>query len=316
MEDEEALEASENEEQDVQDEQDEDAVYATLQQSGPEETEGGVGHPDSCTPCTFFCFTRRGCNRGVACKFCHQQHQSKLQLRREAWKKQQREKRKMARDSEVLPSRASNMLSATSGIDNGNFRGPPEFVNRQMASSRGELFNAPRYPASVASSLDVHRVDEAWMDAFRGVGVQPPHSAMSAQMPGDSRTVVFTYTPSRVSLTMGQEVVLKPAIFGASATKSLRFCSLGAPLPRGLFLDPVSGIISGVASSSCDQAVYMVEVEMVNGRKAQAGVEIEVVDFTSGGFVIGHINEVDPGRFMLVVYKPDASQSNSGKGFD
>ncbi|CAL1146888.1 unnamed protein product [Cladocopium goreaui] len=39
--------------------------------------------------------------------------------------------------------------------------------------------------------------------------------------------------------------------------------------------------------------------------QAQAGLEIEVVDFSPGGFVMGHISEVAPGRFMLVVYKPE-----------
>ncbi|CAJ1421887.1 unnamed protein product [Effrenium voratum] len=73
------------------------AGYSTLAVEGAKESAGSVGHPDGCTPCTFYCFTRRGCNRGAGCKFCHMTHQSKLQQRREAWKKQQREKRKLMR---------------------------------------------------------------------------------------------------------------------------------------------------------------------------------------------------------------------------
>ena len=42
--------------------------YATLAREGPKESSGSVGHPDGCTPCTFYCFTRRGCNRAAECK--------------------------------------------------------------------------------------------------------------------------------------------------------------------------------------------------------------------------------------------------------
>ncbi|CAE8602246.1 unnamed protein product, partial [Polarella glacialis] len=39
-----------------------------------------------------------------------------------------------------------------------------------------------------------------------------------------------------------------------------------------------------------------------------------VVDFTRGGFVIGHMSEVEPGRFMLVIYVPEDSDEKSPDG--
>lgn len=31
-------------------------------------------HPDECTPCSFYCYSLSGCNKGEACTFCHNEH--------------------------------------------------------------------------------------------------------------------------------------------------------------------------------------------------------------------------------------------------
>jgi len=79
-------------------------VFETLSAVGPQESVGGVGHPLSCTPCTFFCFTKKGCNRGQHCGYCHSSHFSRLQQRREDWKQMQRAKRRMARSHKSIPT--------------------------------------------------------------------------------------------------------------------------------------------------------------------------------------------------------------------
>lgn len=43
---------------------------------------GSVGHPDSCTPCAFYCFSLCGCNRGSQCEYCHMDHPKRLHRRR------------------------------------------------------------------------------------------------------------------------------------------------------------------------------------------------------------------------------------------
>mmetsp|Transcript_66722 Transcript_66722/g.157113 ORF Transcript_66722/g.157113 Transcript_66722/m.157113 type:complete len:284 (-) Transcript_66722:72-923(-) len=241
--------------------------YATLASEGPKESTGSNGHPEQCTPCTFYCFTRRGCNRGADCKFCHMTHQSKLQQRREAWKKQQREKRKLMRgfahkdETPVLV---------------------PEVSQRPGGKGR--------------------KVGVAEGQAKPATGVQGASSI---------RSVVFTYTPSRVTLTMGQQTQLRPALFGPAATR--RFACLNR-LPEGLSLDPMTGTVSGTPISGSPWEVYTIQVEMMDGQTAQTGLEIEVVDFTRGGFVVGHISEVAPGRFMLVVYKPDEADAGPNRG--
>ncbi|CAK9036531.1 Uncharacterized protein SCF082_LOCUS21769 [Durusdinium trenchii] len=221
--------------------------YATLAREGPKESTGSVGHPDGCTPCTFYCFTRRGCNRGADCKFCHMTHQSKLQQRREAWKKQQREKRKLMRGFAHKDEAA------------------PEVPRPQVVRKKPLADEVPNVGTSIKS-------------------------------------VVFTYTPSRLTLTTGQQTDIRPALFGPTATR--RFTVLSR-LPDGLMLDSQTGTISGVPVTGSSWETFFVQVEMMDGQSAQASLEIEVVDFSRGGFVMGHISEVAPGRFMLVVYKPE-----------
>merc|ERR1740121_1881684 len=96
--------------------------YLTLNVEGPQVSAGSVGHPETCMPCTFYCFTRRGCNRGAECRFCHLTHQSKLQQRREVWKKQQREKRKSIRErvAAEVETRRHHPSSPGGGNSGGN----------------------------------------------------------------------------------------------------------------------------------------------------------------------------------------------------
>ncbi|CAL1146893.1 unnamed protein product [Cladocopium goreaui] len=203
-----------NEEQEMMESSDEEAGpgYATLARDGPKESMGSVGHPDGCTPCTFYCFTRRGCNRGADCKFCHMTHQSKLQQRREAWKKQQREKRKLMRG----------------------------FAHKEDAPE------APQRPQVVRGKKPL--TEEA-----------VPNNGTSSV-----KSVVFTYTPSRVTLTTGQQTEIRPALFGPSST-TRRFSVLSR-LPEGLTLDHQTGTISGVPVMGSPWEVFNVQVEMMDGQ--------------------------------------------------
>jgi len=56
-----------------------------------------------------------------------------------------------------------------------------------------------------------------------------------------------------------------------------------------------------------------VEADLVDGYAVRAAIDLEVVDFTRGGFVVGHVNELEPGKFMLLLYVPEDS---SEKGAD
>lgn len=253
--------------------------YATLHLEGPQTSTGSIGHPEQCMPCTFYCFTRRGCNRGLECRFCHLTHQSKLQQRREAWKKQQREKRKSIRER----------VAAESSVRRPS-KGQLESITAVQTISTG---------AAVAKTLF-----SLSGSAERQMCLAPVKDVMG-MVP-----FVFAYSPSRAILTIGQDAEFRPQI----AAAALRF-RLTAPLPQGLVLDPVSGVVSGSPATAAPQCAVVIEAELLGGRTVRAALELEVVDFTRGGFVIGHISEFEPGKFMLLLYVPDEQDGGSEKGY-
>lgn len=258
--------------------------YATLHSDGPKCSGGSDGHPDACMPCTFYCFTRRGCNRGLECRFCHLAHQSKLQQRREAWKKQQREKRKAIRErmaTEVAPPRKhppGSRLGLAAGMDNGSSQAMPgdAAVGGQPCASE-QLSEAMAYRAAM------------------------PESLLAAS--------VFAYNPSQAVLTIGQDAEFRPHLAGGA----LRF-RLVAPLPPGMNLDPLSGMIYGAPQVPQPQVTLVVEADLLNGSTARGTLDLEVVDFTRGGFVIGHMSEFEPGKFMLLLYIPEDGDTADGTG--
>lgn len=83
--------------------------FASLQRDGPSASCGSKGHPDQCKPCAFYCYSLRGCRNGDGCVFCHLFHESKLQQRREEWKRAQREKRGRMRKTAREEAQASNV---------------------------------------------------------------------------------------------------------------------------------------------------------------------------------------------------------------
>jgi len=58
----------------------------------PAWSAGSAGHPDSCTPCSFHCYSLIGCNRGDECLFCHMQHMRRKHRRRRGRKKRPMDK--------------------------------------------------------------------------------------------------------------------------------------------------------------------------------------------------------------------------------
>mmetsp|Transcript_90387 Transcript_90387/g.179867 ORF Transcript_90387/g.179867 Transcript_90387/m.179867 type:complete len:449 (+) Transcript_90387:93-1439(+) len=42
---------------------------------------GSTDHPVACTPCSFFCYSPMGCDRGSACTFCHMSHPRRTRRR-------------------------------------------------------------------------------------------------------------------------------------------------------------------------------------------------------------------------------------------
>lgn len=256
--------------------------YATLAELGPVASLGSGDHPEDCQPCTFYCFTRRGCNRGLRCKFCHLGHQSKLQLRRESWKKQQREKRKALRE------RTSAEVVARRSCDRGGYED-----RRPLAADVGG--RSERRPGGKAGM------------APRGGGMHEAPAHSSGQLSGGQPAVLY-YEPGSAVLSVGQEVELQPIMSGVPTG-----WRLVSPLPQGLALDPLSGIISGAPTAPCPPTTVTVEMDTLGGQ-LHATVDLEVVDFTRGGYVVGHLEEAEPGRFMMLLYIPEDANRGDAIG--
>jgi len=259
-----------------------DGAYATLHTAGPQTTPGSDGHPEECMPCTFYCFTRRGCNRGGECRFCHLAHQSKLQQRREAWKKQQREKRKSIRErmaSETVTRRQDGDVKKPLPAPSGGFGSPMMHAMQSPQAGYNRMLEEDMQMSSGAS----------------GGKYVPPSMRKQTQA-----NALFSYQPSESIFTVGQMVQVIPQL--AIPAASFR---LSAPLPSGLYLDQATGTITGTPQTCFERAAVSVEATLPDGRCFTTSIEIEVVDFTRGGFVIGHMSEFEPGKYILLMYVPD-----------
>jgi len=295
---------------------DDDAIYFTLKQEGPQTSTGSKGHPEECTPCTFYCFAKRGCKRGAGCKFCHLFHQSKLQLRRDAWKQQQRLKRKALSQrnavvaAEVVAAATSTRRSVPacgggpfqvshghgSGVDGVNTRRPPA-APQLGALGGGGLGNvgARRCQEQQGSAT---RISQEQQQLLREAFQQP--SQMQRAVP------LLTYTPDKVVLAVGQRMECLPRLAGAAP--ALRFSC--APLPAGLMLDPHTGILHMSCEENLPAQSVQIQAQLADGRVAQTAIQLEAIDFTQGGFVMGHLEELEPGRFMALLYLPKGEQAD------
>jgi len=121
----------------------------------------------------------------------------------------------------------------------------------------------------------------------------------------------FAYSPDRVKLAIGQPVTFTPEM----AVTPARFFST-APLPAGLRLDPRSGVIHGEPSHPQPLTTLVVEAELSCGLVVSAPIQLEIIDFTTGGFVCGHVSEVEPGIFMMIFHCPESKIGREDTGFD
>jgi len=282
--------SEENEEAQQYDEQvDTGEPFATLLLQGPQTSSGSTDHPDNCMPCTFYCFTRRGCNRGLECRFCHLTHQSKLQQRREAWKKQQREKRKMIRERVAVEASAQRTVTG-GGVKASQH--PPGSGRRNLPGP------GDGNPPGPLPSLTLNAGADVRSSLATSGGIASDKSVAG----------VFSYSPTQAVCSIGQDVEFRPHM----TTAASQFRLMGGTLPQGLALDAGSGIISGMPSVACPQSTLVVEADFAGGT-ARGTMKLEVVDFTRGGFVIGHMTEFEPGRFMLILYVPEDGETNTSR---
>jgi len=283
--------------------------FQTLRSAGPMATAGSGGHPDGCMPCTFYCFARRGCNRSADCRFCHLMHQSKLQQRREAWKQLQREKRKLNRERSAQEAATSASQRRPSGS------APALEVAGTCPAANLDLFtllgDQAQKAAAAASACGRLGPAAASHQSEAGQAMARPNAASG----GRRSSEVFSYRPDRAILTIGQEAEFQPLLNNhVFENMPLQFRA-AQPLPVGLSLNPQSGVVSAFPSVALKSTAVVVEADLPGGRTMSAVVQVEVVDFTCGGFTIGHLSEFEPGKYMVLLSVPsDDEEAEADQG--
>jgi len=348
-----ALQSSSEAETEGEDEEEGDAVYSTLRQDGPQNSHGAIGHPEECTPCTFYCFAKRGCKRGLECKFCHLWHQSKLQLRREAWKQQQRLKRKalaqrssgqvesVATRRSVPAFKGGASVQGFTPVAGGCGGAKPIALYGLLGGNHGERRDEPHAaaPASSPTSMAPGMASAKVLSppsSPEGCGGGLTHTRLLATSPSGSTeekpqaggsqaqstpsralpneplpplplaNPLFTYSPSSASFAVGQRSEIRPKL----VVEALSFQAL-QPLPHGFMLDPSSGTLIAACLEPIPPTQVIIQAELAGGISAQATVQVEVVDFSCGGYVMGHLEELEPGKFMALLYVPKAKEGDS-----
>ena len=69
---------------------------------GPQVSAGSFQHPDGCRPCQLYLYTWSGCRDGLACQYCHLEHESKRQRKRK-WRGAADHLEDLVEPLEILP---------------------------------------------------------------------------------------------------------------------------------------------------------------------------------------------------------------------
>lgn len=247
-----AVEAESDEDQHCSEAADaEDAVTGTGQAAEVDDASrrsvGSAGHPDACTPCSFFCYSLIGCNRGEACLFCHMEHPRKIRRRGR--------KRK--------------------GVVNGSK------VPDEQAAGQGEEAEVARTPVGMEPLI--HALEMlAPLPSVSGLLEAGAKTKALASSGGGSkdRVLKLEYSEARVLIAPGQRKDVLPFMSGISfPLHHLRF-TVEPSLPRALSLDTATGVISGVILEppTLEDSLHTIVAETSTGLIARATLSFVVVD--------------------------------------
>jgi len=202
----------------------------------PLASEGSGLHPNGCTPCSFFCYSLAGCNKGSDCSFCHNTHPRRPR-RRGKGKKNLAEAE--FEDSAIQKSHREQ-TSANVGFRQAEAAPTPPAL-LPLLSALEVLAPLPDFSLDLLARARDHAMGasamlDADMDDFL------PRADMSQAAPASSSRL--RYSESCIVLELKQCKQVVPFIGRASGP--LVF-SVDPPFPSGLSVHRTSGVISGVA---------------------------------------------------------------------
>ena len=181
-----------------------DGSRSSLERDGPLDSVGSVGHPTACTPCTFYCFSRRGCWVDRDCKYCHLFHQSLKQRRGQRTKRKALKSASAAMQAEKpLPKRDPTLGKAQPFTQLPPRVPPPPGLAMNMTSNTSNPSTSEGRMEHDSSSSSLSNVSMASSPPSQGNLPQADQIAMDR----------FEYTPRRGFTKMGTPEI-DPKIVG------------------------------------------------------------------------------------------------------
>lgn len=221
---------------------------------------GSELHPLGCTPCSFFCYSQMGCNRGELCAYCHMEHPKRTRRRGKKKNRGSFAVSEIEESGDSFPPQGSGLsqqarpaptplgllpllgaLELLSPLPTASFPGSSEACEF-AGSDEDTPLASPGRSGGVSSSSSWARVSTE--PAAR------PHKATGRSLALGLGPEVqpLTYSEDSIVVARGQWKQIVPFISGW-LTKPLTF-AISPSLPLGLSLRRHSGVISGAASEA------------------------------------------------------------------
>ena len=127
--------------------------------AGPMASSGSIGHPTTCKPCAFYCFSFIGCRADRDCTYCHLAHISKAKQEREM--RAQRKRCSRQKRMHKPPTSAAHRPAAVHRDAHGSL--PKIFGDAETSSMIAVLSQTSLPPGLVSASnadlaLTLHNV--------------------------------------------------------------------------------------------------------------------------------------------------------------
>lgn len=245
-------------------EQDQDLVH---QYRLPSPSLGSALHNNGCVPCNWFCYSQRGCNRGEDCSFCHMDHPRRS--RRRVRKRRDRTERRGSRSSAASEALEVCQSSPSSVGTMAQAPVPPQAKSTPMDLL--PLLNALELLAPLPASL-IDLADSASAAEFDLADPTCPallRRKLRMEQPAD---FAFVYHEDDVVVEVGSWKTLIPLVQRPSSgynSNGLRF-DVFPGLPRGLHLDPSTGVINGVPVTPSEPQGSLLKVVMTGSFGARS----------------------------------------------
>jgi hypothetical protein len=220
---------------------------------------GSAHHPKGCTPCSFFCYSMSGCNKGQNCEYCHEDHPKNK--RRRGKKKRRGDAAQFAEiDIPHYPQDDSGSQDSARG------------GSQQPEATKEATEVTKQLPAATPDALVQLLGAIAWLAPLPGtppVSTTPKLSSSSAfQSNGSAGNVIMWYNEPNVVLEVGQWKQLIPFVTTVTEEsdggEKFDPCQLEwtfevePELPRDFVLDTRRGVIKGFAYVAQADTAYVV----------------------------------------------------------